>query len=86
MSDGELIEILSNIKNWCKDRWKIKLQEYGGSMVWSRFCEGCKFDTVMHNKQNKRHCQLQAVLGNLSGDPGLWNIEKIREIMEESND
>lgn len=80
MTDKQILTTLFNIKWMCRHRM-FKTDTYGEPVI--NPCTGCKFYTVKADHQEKMHCQLSALFGNLSANPYSWQIAKLKEIADE---
>lgn len=70
MTDKQIVELLKTIKNSC----------FLDNLPWGEECRSCQF--YIDNEKHKG-CQLTWLIGNMSCEPQYWNIERLKEILEQ---
>lgn len=71
MTDKQIIETLENIKMYCRFHLAV---EYD--------CRGCRFYRNTASER-KNHCQLTALIGNMTSDPKDWCMKTLERIINE---
>ena len=80
MTDKQILDTLWNIKRHCSELADDCFDDYD---LYMNSCARCIFQSK-HPSKRKNVCQITLLIGNMTNEPRLWDMERIGEILEES--